>query len=84
MNRASTSKKSRSEARPSLRPKPSVPSEARRRGTQLIDEIRQRLQIVRGRDQHARRVGEALGYIGNAGLFAGMQQFQRSVSMPSV
>ena len=53
MNRASTSKKSRSAARPSLRPNPSVPSAARRRGIHRLIEIRQRLQIVRGRDQHA-------------------------------
>src|ERR1700722_2792265 len=36
MKRASTSKNSRSEARPSLRPKPSVPKEARRRGSHLL------------------------------------------------
>ena len=34
MNLASTSKKSRSDARPSLRPKPSVPSDVIRRGIQ--------------------------------------------------
>src|SRR6266568_3669471 len=36
MNRESTSKKSLSTERPSLRPKPSVPSEARRRGIHLL------------------------------------------------
>jgi hypothetical protein len=34
MNRASTSKNSRRDARPSLRPKPSVPSDVIRRGIQ--------------------------------------------------
>src|SRR5580692_5911547 len=36
MNRASTSKKSRSAGRPSLRPNPSVPSDARRRGVHRL------------------------------------------------
>src|SRR3989442_1556535 len=36
IKRESTSKKSRNAARPSLRPKPSVPSEASRRGIHLL------------------------------------------------
>jgi len=36
MKRESTSKKSRKEARPSLLPKPSVPSDASRRGIHLL------------------------------------------------
>lgn len=37
------------------------------------DEVRERLQIVRGRDEDAGRVGQDLGDVGDARLFAGME-----------
>ena len=81
MNLASTSKKSRSAARPSLRPKPSVPSEVRRRGSPPIDAVGQHLHVV-GRRDDARprcRPRHCVTY-GTRGVSPGCRRFQRSAA----
>ena len=72
-NRASTSKKSRSALRPSLRPNPSVPSAHDRARQPAIDRVGQRLQVIRRRHDHALGLRQALGDVRHAGLLRRVQ-----------